>query len=64
MWCHVIVSKSGGGSHFLQRLDLEKKEKEYSTFYKLKRSRFASTNAYKGKAFKYNEKSRLNEYST
>ena len=52
MWCHIIVSKSGDGSQFLQRLDLEKKEKEYGTFYKLKRSRFASTNAHKGKAFK------------
>ena len=64
MWCHIIVSKSGDGSQFLQRLDLEKKKKKYSTFYKLKRSRSASTNACEGKAFKWNEKSRLNVYST
>ena len=30
----------------------KRKEKEHSAFYKLKRSRFASTNAHKGKAFK------------
>ena len=64
MWCHIIVSKSGDGSQFLQRLDLDKKKKKYSTFYKLKRSRSARTNACEGKAFKWNEKSRLNAYST